>query len=89
MQDSPAFHKKNIYVGRYSSSVRAYFAVFRLRTDRGNILYNVYRSQIDECRNWERGCTVSFLGIYQWEPDIYSGFSPALHLQCMVGNIFS
>ncbi len=26
--------------------------------------------------------TVSFLGIHNWEPDIYIGFSPALHLQC-------
>jgi hypothetical protein len=24
---------------------------------------------------------VSFLGIHKWEPDIYIGFSPALHLQ--------
>jgi hypothetical protein len=30
------------------------------------------------------GCTVSFLGIHKWEPDIYIGFSPALHLQCVV-----
>jgi hypothetical protein len=26
--------------------------------------------------------TVSFLGIHKWEPDIYIGFSSALHLQC-------
>ena len=26
--------------------------------------------------------TVSFPGIHKWEPDIYIGFSPALHLQC-------
>jgi hypothetical protein len=26
--------------------------------------------------------TVSFLGINKWEPDIYMGFSPVLHLQC-------
>jgi hypothetical protein len=25
---------------------------------------------------------VSFLGIHQWEPDIYVGFSSALHLHC-------
>jgi hypothetical protein len=25
--------------------------------------------------------SVSFLGIHKWEPDIYIGFSPALHLQ--------
>jgi hypothetical protein len=23
-----------------------------------------------------------FSGAHKWEPDIYSGFSPALHLQC-------
>jgi hypothetical protein len=28
-----------------------------------------------------RGCTVSFLGIHKSEPDIYTRFSPALHLQ--------
>jgi hypothetical protein len=27
-------------------------------------------------------CTVSFLGIHTWKPDIFIGFSPALHLQC-------
>ncbi len=32
---------------------------------------------------WKKGgCTVSFLGIHKWGPDIYTGFSPALHLQC-------
>ncbi len=29
------------------------------------------------------GLTVSFLGIHKLEPDIYTGFSPALHLQCI------
>jgi hypothetical protein len=29
-----------------------------------------------------RGFTVSCLGLHKWEPDIYTGFSPALHLQC-------
>jgi hypothetical protein len=44
--------------------------------------------QIYECRNCETEhynsvleITVSFLGIHKWEPDIYIGFSPALHLQ--------
>ena len=32
--------------------------------------------------------TVSYLGIHKWEPDIYIGFSPALHLQCMGDYIF-
>jgi hypothetical protein len=46
-------------------------------------------SQIYECRNWETEhynsvleITVSILGIHKWEPDIYIGFSLALHLQC-------
>jgi hypothetical protein len=30
--------------------------------------------------------TVSFLGIHKWEPDIYIGFSLAIHLQC--GNFY-
>jgi hypothetical protein len=30
--------------------------------------------------------TVSFLGIHKWEPDIYIGFSPALHFQCGSGE---
>jgi hypothetical protein len=45
-------------------------------------------SQIYECRNWDAEhynsvleITVSFLGIHKREPDIYIGFSPALHLQ--------
>jgi hypothetical protein len=46
-------------------------------------------SQIYECRNWKPEhynsvleITVSFLGIHKQEPDIYIGFSSALHLQC-------
>ncbi len=46
-------------------------------------------SQIFEGRNWETehyNCVleirVSFLRIHKSEPDIYIGFSPALHLQC-------
>jgi hypothetical protein len=31
--------------------------------------------------------TVSFLGIHKWEPDIYTGFSPALYLHCVVYSI--
>jgi hypothetical protein len=49
----------------------------------------INRSQICECRNWETKhynsvleITVSFLGVHKLEPDIYIGFSPALHLQC-------
>ncbi len=32
--------------------------------------------------------TVSFPGIYKWEPDIYIGFSPSLHLQCAISYKF-
>jgi hypothetical protein len=46
-------------------------------------------SQIYECGNWETESynsvleiTVSILGIHKCEPEIYIGFSPALHLQC-------
>jgi hypothetical protein len=30
----------------------------------------------------KRGCAVSLLGKHESEPNIYIGFSPALHLQC-------
>ncbi len=47
-------------------------------------------SEIYECRNWQTEhyysvleTTVSFLGIQKWEPYIYIGLSPALHLQCI------
>ena len=46
-------------------------------------------SQIYECGSWETehynpGLEIigSFLGIHKWEPDIYIGFSSALHLKC-------
>jgi len=32
--------------------------------------------------------TVSFLGIHKRDPDIYIGFSPALHLQCGTNAYF-
>jgi hypothetical protein len=58
------------------------------------ILY-INLSQIYESRNWETEhynsvlqIVVSFLGIHKWEPDIYIGFSPALHLQCRVEDNF-
>jgi hypothetical protein len=34
----------------------------------------------------EECCTVSFLGIHNWEPDIYIGFSSALYLQCRISE---
>jgi hypothetical protein len=45
----------------YSHNRSAFFAVLRLRTDRGNTYINC--SQKHECRNWERGRAFSFLGI--------------------------
>ncbi len=46
-------------------------------------------SQIYECRNWETEhinsvleITFSIWRIHKWEPDIYIGFSAALHFQC-------
>jgi hypothetical protein len=34
---------------------------------------------------WKEGIgTVSFLRIHKWESEIYTGFSPALHLQCIM-----
>ncbi len=32
--------------------------------------------------------TVTFLEIYKWEPAIYIGFSPVLHLQCTTTTTF-
>jgi hypothetical protein len=34
------------------------------------------------CFGNKEAAKFSFLGIHKWEPDIYVGFSPALHLQC-------
>ncbi len=58
-------------------------------------ILEIYKSLTDtvyECRNWERyhfnsvfankKTAHSCLGIHNWEPDIYIGFAPALHLQC-------
>jgi hypothetical protein len=36
---------------------------------------------------WEKGdCTVSFLGIHKWEPNIYIGFSPCSLTQKYIRN---
>jgi hypothetical protein len=63
--------------------------LFSLQQNSRPIL-EIYKS-LTEWRNWETEhynsvleITVSFLGIHKWEPDIYIGFSPALHLQCKV-----
>jgi hypothetical protein len=36
---------------------------------------------------WTKRRAVSFLGIHKLGPNIYIGFSPALHLQCGVEKI--
>ncbi len=36
----------------------------------------------------EQQSSVSFLGIYKWEPYIYIGFSPSLHLHCAIYSKF-
>jgi hypothetical protein len=50
------------------------------QTDPGNI--KIFHSWETKHYNSVLEITFSFLGIYKWEPDIYIGFSPALHLQC-------
>ncbi len=59
----------------------------------GRPILEIYKSlrDIHECRNLETEhynsvleITVSFLGIQRWELDIYIGFSPVLHLLCML-----
>ncbi len=80
----------HVYVSRlYIPRIGPHISLQQKRqTDLGNTYINL--SQIYECRNWETEnynsvfeITVSFLGIHKWEPDIYIGFSPALHLQCV------
>jgi hypothetical protein len=53
----------------------------------GRPILEIYKALTDiyECRNWETEHYNPVLEItvsYKWEPDIYIGFSPALHLQC-------
>ncbi len=70
----------------YSEDESTYLAAAK-QIDRSWKYINL--SQIYECRNWEtehsssvleirrlHQCTVSFLGIHKWKPDIYIGFSP-------------
>ncbi len=71
----------------YFQDRSTYFLAAERQTNPENKFVNL--SQIYECRNWEAEhytsvleITVSFLGIHKSEPDIYIGFSPALHLQC-------
>ncbi len=81
----------NLYVPRIGPPDSTY--VFDgCKIDRSGKYINL--SQINKCRNWETehytsvleigGCTVSFLGIHEWQPDINIGFSPAIHLQCII-----
>jgi hypothetical protein len=44
----------------------------------------IYKSLTEQTEHYNSvlELTVSFLGIHKWEPDIYIGFSQALHLQC-------
>jgi hypothetical protein len=72
----------DLYIPRIGPHI---FLLQNRKTDPGK---NINLSQIYECRNWETEHynsalerTVSFLGIRKWEPDIYIGFSLALHLQ--------
>jgi hypothetical protein len=93
--DSPNFHIRvsvsNLYIPRIGP--HTVFPCSRI----GRLTWKyINLSQIYECRIWETEhynsvseirrlhtqCTVSFLGIHKWEPDIYIGFTPALHLQC-------
>ncbi len=85
---SPSFHI-HVSVSHfiYSQDQSTYFPAAEL-ADQSWKYINL--SQIYECRNWETEhynytleITVSFLGIHKWEPDIYIGFSPALHFQCV------
>ncbi len=70
----------------YSQDLSTYFPAAE-QADRSWKHINV--SQIYECRILETEhynsvleITVSFKVIHKWEPDIYIGLSPALHLQC-------
>jgi len=65
---------------------------FSLQQNKQTYLGNIKISlRVYECRNWEiehynsvLEIIVSFLEIHEWEPDIYIGISPTLHLACVV-----
>ncbi len=53
-------------------------------------MYQSLTNTLYECSNWKTEhynsvleIRVSYLWIHKWEPDIYIGISPALHLQCI------
>jgi hypothetical protein len=53
----------NFYIHVSVSDRSATAVQKKRRTDRENTIY-IYRSQIHDCRNWDRGRAVSFLGIF-------------------------
>jgi hypothetical protein len=61
----------------------------------GRPILEIYKSLTGyACRNWEKEhynfvleITASFLEIHKWEPDIYIGFSVALHCSVWAQNI--
>jgi hypothetical protein len=74
----------NLYIPSYRST---YFLQQNRQTNPGNIYKSltdiwVYKNWTTEHYNSVFEITVSFLEIHKWEPNIYIGFSPALHLQC-------
>ncbi len=87
---SPNFHIHVSASDLYIPMISPHISLQQNRLGRP-ILEIINLSQIYECRNWETEhynsvleITVSFLGIHNWEVDIYIGFSPALHLQCSI-----
>jgi hypothetical protein len=84
---SPNFHIHVSVIDLYIPRTGPHISLQQNRQIRSWKYLNL--SLIYECRNWGTEhynsvleITVSFLGVYKWEPDIYIGFSPALHLQC-------
>jgi hypothetical protein len=84
---SPNFHIHVSVSDLYSQDQSTYFPAAE---PAGQSWKYINLQRIHECRNWETEhynsvleITVSILGIHKWEPDIYTGFSPALHFQCM------
>jgi hypothetical protein len=85
---SPNFHIR-VFEGFIYSQDRSTYSPAAELANLSWIYINL--SKIYECRNWETEhynsileITALFLGIHEWEPDIYNGFSPDLHLQCDV-----
>ncbi len=90
---SPNFH---IHVSVYERFIYSQDqSTYIPATEEGRPILEICKSLkdlwVEEVKNWETGhynsvleITVSFLGIHKWEPDIYIGFSLALHLQCAI-----